>query len=182
MVRALALAFLIFPASVAAQDGCPAAPDHSDEVLSIIDELRQAPSEAAAIPLMDRLWRLWTDAPDARAQGMLDRGMAQREGYDFLGSRDTLDGLVEYCPDYAEGYNQRAFASFLRQEYPAALVDLDRALELSPHHIGALSGKALTLMGLGRQDDAFDTLRAAVSLNPWLRERAMLPDPPGVDL
>ena len=182
MLRSLAFALLILPAAAAAQDGCPPAPNHSDEVLSIIADLQQAPSEAAAMPLMDRLWRLWTDAPDARAQELLDRGMAQREGFDFLGARDTFDRLVDYCPDYAEGYNQRAFASFLRQEYPAALADLDRALDLSPHHVAALSGKALTLMGLGRTEEGLEVLRSAVALNPWLQERAMLPVAPGVDL
>ena len=37
---------------------------------------------------------------------------------------DALDRLVEYCPNYAEGYNQRAFVSFLRQDFEAALVEL----------------------------------------------------------
>ena len=181
MLRPAILLLLVLPLGAMAET-CPAAPDHAQEEAALLEDLRQARTEAAAVALMDRLWRLWTDAPDARAQEMLDRGMAQRESYDFLGARDTLDGLVEYCPDYAEGYNQRAFTSFLRQDYPAALQDLDSALARAPHHIGALSGKALTLMNLGRRDEGLDTLRAAVALNPWLRERALLPGPPGIDL
>ena len=53
------------------------------------------------------------------AQELLDEGHATtRRSYDFLGARDTCwTELVEYCPEYAEGYNQRAFASYLRQDY-----------------------------------------------------------------
>lgn len=161
---------------------CPAAPDHAAEQTAVIAQLQTAPDAAMAGPLMDRLWRNWTDAPDAKAQALLDEGMAKREGYDFLGARDTFDALIEYCPDFAEGYNQRAFASSLRQEYDAALYDLDRALAITPNHIAAMSGKALTLIGLGRQDEAQALLRKALTLNPWLKERAMLIEPPGTDL
>jgi hypothetical protein len=45
-----------------------------------------------------------------------------------------------------------------------------------------LSGKALTLMGLGRDAEAQTVLRAALALNPWLEERALLVTPPGVEL
>lgn len=169
-------------AQPALADICPATPDHSDRIDAIITELGVASTELDARVLTEELWTLWIDAPDARAQDLLDEGMRKREGYDFLGARDTLDALVEYCPNYAEGYNQRAFASFLRQDYAAALYDLDRALDINPRHIAALSGKALTLLGLGRMEEAQVTLRAAVALNPWLRERALLTPEPGTEL
>ena len=113
---------------------------------------------------------------------MLDEGMAQRESFDFLGARTTLDGLVAYCPNYAEGYNQRAFASFLQRDYDAALLDLNKALEIMPNHIAALSGKGLTLMGMGRNDEGQEALRGALSLNPWLSERALIREPAGTDI
>ena len=82
---------------------CPAAPDHAQEQASLLARLKGAPDEMAANVLMDRLWQTWTDAPDSRAQGLLDDGMARRESYDFLGARDIFDELVNYCLDYAEG-------------------------------------------------------------------------------
>lgn len=161
---------------------CPPAPDHTARQADIYAALRALPSAAGSQQMMGVLWSLWRDAPDAKAQALLDEGIAKREGYDYLGSRDTLDALVEYCPDYAEGYNQRAFASFLRQDYAAALYDLDEALRLSPEHTAAMTGKALTLMGLGRQDEAQALLKQAVAINPWLRERAMIIPDPGQDI
>jgi tetratricopeptide (TPR) repeat protein len=104
---------------------------------------------------------------------LLDRGMERRASYDFLAAYEALDRLVAYCPDYAEGYNQRAFVSFLRQDFAAALADLDRALALSPDHVAALSGRALTLLGLGRTEEARLALSRALALNPWLPERGL---------
>ena len=132
--------------------------------------------------LSNRLWELWATAPDEAAQALLDRGMTARASYDFLSALEAFDRLVEYCPDYAEGYNQRAFVNFLREDFAAALVDLDEALARRPSHVAALSGKALTLMGLGRHDEAQVFLRLAYELNPWIPERGLLQDPPGKDL
>ena len=67
-------------------------------------------------------------------------------------------------------------------EVQAALADLDLALERSPRHVGALSGKALTLMGLGRADEAQAVLREALALNPWIPERGLLQEAPGEEL
>ncbi|WP_232790427.1 tetratricopeptide repeat protein [Pelagovum pacificum] len=173
---------LVAQTALAQEDTCPQAPDHSAETDRIIAELRVAPDEATARRISQGLWSAWLEAPDARAQALLDRGMALREQFAFLESRDVLDELVEYCPDYAEGYNQRAFASFLRRDFDSALPDLERALELNPKHVAALSGKALTLMGLGRDEEAQRALRSALDLNPWLSERALLDEPEGEDI
>ena len=173
--------FALLAAPVFAET-CPAAPDHSARLGEIIIELQASRGAGEARLLSDELWTLWTDAPDSMAQELLDAGMSKRSGFDFLGARDTLDELVEYCPEYAEGYNQRAFASYLRQDFAAALVDLDRAIELSPNHIAAISGRGLTLMGLGRHDEAQEALKAAVALNPWLSERSLISEPVGTDI
>ncbi len=175
----LALCLLAPPALA---ETCPAVADHSAQLGQIIAELSATKGEGDARVLSRQLWMLWLDAPDAKAQALLDEGMRQRNEYDFLGARDTLDALVEYCPDYAEGYNQRAFASFLRQDYDSALADLDAALMIMPNHVAALSGKALTLFGLGRDEEGQKVLREALKLNPWLQERALLSEPAGTEL
>lgn len=157
------------------------------EVEELLAETRRADSEAEARVSANKLWELWTDAPDEIAQAMLDRGMARRQGADFLGALADFDELVDYCPEYAEGYNQRAFVNFLRRDYVPALADLHRTLELAPNHVAALSGKALTLLGMGKVEDARATLEAALALNPWLPERRLTAQsgplaPPGEDI
>ena len=173
---------LIMLAGSAAAQTCPPAPDHSAEIAVIEEGLKRAASQGEARELNNQLWELWLDAPDPIAKEMLNDGMARREVFDFLGAYAAFSDLIDYCPEYPEGYNQRAFASFLSQNYELALEDLDKTLEMQPNHIGALSGKALTLMGMGRQEEAQEPLRQAVRLNPWLNERALLTEPIGTDL
>lgn len=163
-------------------DGCPAAPDHTAALSRLLQEVRDAPNEMLGRQISNRMWEFWTDAPDAPSQELLDEGMQSRSSFDFLRATEAFDRLVGYCPDYAEGYNQRAFVNFLREDYAAALPDLERALELNPRHVAALSGKALTLIGLGRNDEAQEILRSAVALNPWLAERHLLTQPLGEEL
>lgn len=119
------------------------------------------------------MWVLWATAPNQQAQAILDRGMTRRAAFDYAGAMADFDRLVAYCPAFAEGYNQRAFVNYLRQDFAAALGDLDRAIALSPKHIAALSGRALTLLGLHRSDEARAALQRAMSLNPWLAERGL---------
>ncbi|KUF11184.1 tetratricopeptide repeat protein [Pseudoponticoccus marisrubri] len=163
-------------------DGCPEAPDISGQMAPLYQQLRNAPDAMAARQITAQMWALWDDAPDEPSQAMLDEGMRARAQFDFLRALDRFDALVGYCPFYAEGYNQRAFVNYLRQDYAAALPDLDRALELRPRHVGALSGRALTLLALGREAEGQAALRAALEINPWLSERALLKPLPGEEL
>lgn len=167
---------LCVTAARAGADGCPVAPDHDAALEALIAQVQAAPNQQAANALSNRMWAYWLDAPDFPSQQMLDAGMLARSAGDFDRAMDRFDTLVGYCPFYAEGYNQRAFTLFLRGAYARALPDLDRALDLSPRHVGALSGRALTLMRLGRQAEGQAALRAALAVNPWLGERALLDD------
>lgn len=154
---------------------CPEPPDHANALSELITQAREATDDRAGRAVSDKMWELWADAPDARSQELLDEAMSRRESYDYDGAMKAADALVTYCPDYAEGYNQRAFIHFLRQDYEAALPDLKRTVELSPRHVAALAGQALTLAALGRNAEAALSLRAALDLNPWLSERHLLP-------
>lgn len=166
---------------------CPAPPDHSVALEELIGAVQAAETETEASILANEMWQYWADAPDEQSQEILDRGMERRAAFDYLGALQDFETLIEYCPDYAEGYNQRAFVYFLQQDYAAALVDLERALALSPRHVAAMSGRALALVGLNRRKEARGALKDALRLNPWLPERGLLsPGGPltidGVDL
>lgn len=173
----LMMVLLLAFASPALATECPASPDHSVRISALLEQVRAADTAQEAQLITNAMWELWSQAPDEAAQAVLDRGMAKRAGFDLLGAIADFDRLIAYCPTYAEGYNQRAFARFIRGDYPQALADLDRAIELNPVHVAAMAGRALTLMGLGQVEEGQDALRAALALHPWLPERRMLIDP-----
>ena len=175
MKRLLFASVLGLLAAPAWAETCPAAPDHTDALAQLVNAAKDAPDEMSGRALSDEMWKLWAEAPDQRAQELLDEGMSRRSSYDYDGAMAAFEALVTYCPDYAEGYNQRAFINFLREDYEAALPDLDRTLEITPDHVAALTGKALTLSALDRKGEAALALRAALAKNPWLSERHLLP-------
>lgn len=156
-------------------DACPAIEPDMETRNQLHDNLRDAQTEAEGRLIGGELWRIWTTAPDERAQSLLDLGREQIRYGEYAQAEAVLSELIEYCPDYAEGWNQRAFAKFLRQDYENALQDISKALELEPRHFGALSGRAVTLINMGRIDIGHKALREALKLNPWLSERHMLP-------
>lgn len=161
---------------------CPAPADIAAEETRLFETAKSADSHSEGQSVTRELWQLWATAPNEQAQALLDRGMSARSSYNFLAAIDAFDRLVKYCPDYAEGYNQRAFVNFLREDFKNALVDLDEALMRNPRHVAALAGKALTLIKLGRDEEAQKVLREAVKLNPWIPERGLLKEPEKIDL
>jgi Tfp pilus assembly protein PilF len=116
--------------------------------------------------------------PTAAIREAVAEAMRRREAYDFAAAQTILDRVVEEAPDYAEGWNQRAFIRFLRDDPDGSLDDIERALELEPLHFAALAGKATILMRQGRMEPGQAALRRAVEIHPWLKERSMLLPPP----
>lgn len=186
MLRPAFVTLLLIATPVLAEE-CPPAPDHDDALADLVAEVQTAGSERDARVLSNRMWELWADAPNEQAQAVLDRGMTKRASFDLAGAIADFDILIDYCPAYAEGYNQRAFAYFIQRDYRRARADLIRALDLSPDHIAARAGLALTLMQLGQLEEARRELETALAQNPWLTERHLLKDggplaPPGDDI
>lgn len=156
-----------------------AAPERYDTLLS---ELRGAPSQAEADLLSKEIWELWLTAPDEAAQEVLDAAIRRRQAHDFLGAIKELDRLVEFYPDYAEGWNQRATIHFMRGDFEASLADVEEVLAREPRHFGALSGKGMILFLQGNVPLAQLAIREASKYHPFLRERAILGASPGQDL
>jgi tetratricopeptide (TPR) repeat protein len=177
MRRLLPLLVALLPLPAAGE--CPAldAVALAAERAPLFEALKAAPTEMRAREIADRIWRSWHRAPDARAQEMLDAGTRHIRGSDYAEAERVLSQLVAYCPDYPEGYSQRAFARFLADDLDGALEDIDRTLELEPRHFGALAGRALTLLRQGRVEPGQRALREAVAINPWIVERHLLVEP-----
>jgi len=181
MLRILVALFYLSIAPAYAQT-CPPVADQSARFADLVAGANAAKNESAAREFTGQMWEIWATAPDQKAQEMLDVGMQRFSEYNFEAAEKAFGELIAYCPDYAEGYNQRAFVNFLRNNHALALDDLERALERSPNHFAAMAGMALTLTRLGRVPAAQSILREALKLNPWLSERSLLIEAPGKDI
>ena len=75
---------------------------------------------------------------------------------------------MELAPDYAEGWNRRAYVYFLKNDYERALGDLRRALALEPNHFKALEGLARILRDIGQKKSALQAYKQLLTINPFL--------------
>jgi tetratricopeptide (TPR) repeat protein len=163
------------PVTAGRQNGAARTGAEAEERRRLLADLKAAPDEALGRAAEDALWRFWMRVTDETTQGMVADAIAARQAYDFDRALTLLNTVVERVPDYSEGWNQRAFIWFLKQDYEKSLEDLDRALALEPMHFAALAGKGLNFLGMGRRQLAINAIRQAVAIHPWLKERHMIP-------
>lgn len=143
---------------------------------SLFAQLRTAPDETIARATADRIWTIWTQPDDpvlaARVAEIITGG-------GFAGpvaQVAEINALVEDYPDYAEGWNLRATANFMRGDYDASLADVAETLKREPRHFGALAGRALILHSQGRREEALKAMREALDIHPFLPERGLFPE------
>lgn len=155
--------------------GCPEVQTDPAAQDQLFGKLIAAPDEMTGRVIESQIWEIWIVAPDETAQALMDQGRERIRVADYARAEALFSDLIAYCPDYAEGWNQRAYVRYLRQDYDGALEDIATVLEIEPRHFGALAGRATTLLSMGRVDVGYAALRRALTLNPWLRERHLLP-------
>jgi len=136
--------------------------------------LAKAPDEKQARAVEGEIWLAWLALPEEPVRKLVKEAMEARRWYDFAKARKILDMVVEQAPDYAEGWNQRAFILFLQENFDQSLSDLEKALELEPRHFGAMAGQARILMRQGRFATGQALLKKAVKIYPFLRERSLI--------
>lgn len=102
--------------------------------------------------------------------------LLMRRGLDAMGEGDHdraffyFDEVVTLAPGFVEGWNKRATVLYIREDYAAALRDIEHVLRLEPRHYQALAGLGILLEELGDKKGALDAYRRALALNPWLED------------
>jgi len=156
-------------------------PVHADEASDkLLDELfvqlRDAPDEATARTISDRIWTVWTNPTDPVLARRMSDVLEARTMRSMEAAVALLDELILDFPDYAEGWNQRATLRFMMGDYEASIADCGKVLELEPRHYGALSGRALMYLQQGKRSLALRDMKAALELHPFLSERQLFPE------
>ena len=117
------------------------------------------------------IWRVWLVSGNERADRLMAQGIEAMSGRDFDDALAAFDELVRLAPDFAEGWNKRATLHYLMGDLSASLADIDRTLKLEPRHFGALSGRGLVYLALGREEPALAAFDAALAIYPDLQGR-----------
>lgn len=120
-------------------------------------------------------WSMLTAFGTARAQELdvqnqIDNGIALSEAGDLTGALQVFGRLTIAAPLEPDVWYNRAVVYMRMAEWPLALADLNRCLELRPEDDWATLDKGLVLMETGRLADALTQLTAARRLNPAMPE------------
>ena len=161
---------------------CLAFPASADDAASaealdrLFAQLHDAPDAATADALSNQIWALWTTPTDPDLAGRMRDVMEARAFRDIETTIRLLDDLIRDYPLYAEGWNQRAAMYYMIGDFEASIADCAKVLELEPRHYGALSGRALMYLQMGKRALALKDMKAALALHPFLREKQLFPE------
>lgn len=84
----------------------------------------------------------------------------------FPDALKILDSTIALLPDWAEGWNARATARYLADDYSGSMADIAQTLKREPRHLGALMGMAAILESRGKKEDALKVYERALAIAP----------------
>jgi tetratricopeptide (TPR) repeat protein len=80
-----------------------------------------------------------------------------------------LDATIALLPDWAEGWNARATARYLDDDYNGSMADIAQTLKREPNHLGALMGMGTILEARGKREEALKVYERALAIAPHWR-------------
>ena len=141
--------------------------DQTDPRLpELFAQLASSEDVARSHALEREIWGIWLTTKRAEIAALLDEGVRAMGAGDIAVAVERFDKLVEKAPDFAEGWNKRATALYLKQDYAGSMRDIERTLALEPRHFGAISGMGLILIATGDLRGAMNAFEAVLKINP----------------
>ncbi len=128
--------------------------------------LATAEDEKQAQPITQAIERLWLFAGSDTIGVLMDRSTRAVLDKNFDQALRFLDAVVDLAPDYAEGWNRRAYVHYLRNDIERMVGDLRRCLALEPNHYRALDGLAQVLRETGQKKAALKAYERLIEVHP----------------
>ncbi len=133
-------------------------------------QLKQEKEPAKAKRIARKIWFRWAQSGSETVDLLMTWATIAMKEKDWPRAFDLLDQVVVLAPQYAEGWNRRATAYFLRSKYGRSIHDIEQVLKLESRHFGALAGLGNILQRLGKS--AENDQRA---LEIWKKVRDIYP-------
>ena len=112
------------------------------------------------------LWDIWSRSGNQDITRLFEAGThALTEGR-WDDAVATFSKIIARDPDFAEGWNKRATAYYLKGDYTKSLADCDEVVKRNPLHYGALSGYGMIYIQLDQPARALEYFERALALNP----------------
>lgn len=114
------------------------------------------------------LWSIWFRSGDKSLDDMLQKGARYIKQEQYAEAVNLLTEVIHTAPEFAEGYNQRAIAYFMLEEWERSIDDCKKVVALNPVHFGAYAGMGQCHLRLGNLRDALKAFQQALEIHPSL--------------
>jgi len=156
------------PAPTRAPDRMPTTADEKSKLLAdLYAHLAAADSAESAKKVQATIERLWGYTGSDTVALLMQRAAKALGAKDHDGALKFMDYVVLLAPDFAEGFNRRAFIHFSRNDMASAVGDLRRALALEPNHFKALDGLAQIWRQMGNSKAALTVVKQLLEVHPY---------------
>jgi len=139
----------------------------SDAIPALVDALKNN-DRGTRFNAEYALWEIWSHSGDDAVDAMLEDGKNLLKNELYQQAVECFTTIIETDPNFAEGYNQRAIAYFMLEEWSKAIRDCKRTISLNPNHFGAFAGMGHVYVRLGKIDEALEAYKQALVINPNL--------------
>ena len=129
--------------------------------------LATAAEKKEADKVLAALNRLYLTSGSPTIDLLMKRGIKSITGKKLEGSLKYLDAVIDLAPDYAEGWNRRAYVYYRKNQFRRAAGDLRRVLALDPNHFRALEGLGSILRDIGDEKGALEVFEKLVGIHPF---------------
>jgi tetratricopeptide (TPR) repeat protein len=141
--------------------GCPACLEPLSKQLKDPDPMVNQMAEHA-------MWAIWFRCGSPEANQLVQRGSDLMSRRQFEQAIEHFNDAIQIAPTFAEAYNQRAIAHFLKEDFENSIEDCQHAVELMPDHFGAWAGMGHCHAHEGRVCEAMRCYKKALAINPHL--------------
>ena len=156
------------PLEAALRDGIPTNAVKRSVVRENLYALLATSSEkASAKRIANALERLYLTSGSATVDLLMKRGITAIKAKKYEQALKFLNAVIDLAPDYAEGWNRRAYVFYKQNDYRQAVGDLRRVLALDPNHFKALDGLGSILRTTGDDAGALKVFEKLEEVHPF---------------
>jgi tetratricopeptide (TPR) repeat protein len=156
-------AFLIAFALPLAANAAPPKPPPLDALFA---QLHDAASPDEAKPIEDQILAFFLNSGSPSVDLLMVRAAAVQAAGDKATARKLYDAVTGIAPGYAEGWHRRGLMQSEAGDDGAAMVSLQKAIQLNPRHFVAMEQLGEMLEDYGDKPGALRMYRRALAIDP----------------
>ena len=140
--------------------------DQRSELDQLFQSLKTAQSPGEIERLQADIWQVWLETGRPELDQQMAQGITAMSDQEYDEAIEHFTLIIEAQPGYAEGWNKRATAYYLRGNYKASIDDIEETLTREDRHFGALSGLVSIYRTIGDDRGALRTLEKLAKIIP----------------